>query len=130
MLRVWIKSGAARALWWWKTDKWIGALAGNRNVPLILAYHRVVERFPSDEPNAIPAMFISRSMLERHLDWVGRRYCFVSLDELGVMLENGTVPRKPVAAVTFDDGYMDFYDHAFPLLTSKGIPAGVFAVTD
>jgi peptidoglycan/xylan/chitin deacetylase (PgdA/CDA1 family) len=32
--------------------------------------------------------------------------------------------------VTFDDGYRDVYEHAFPLLKRKGIPAAVFVVTD
>src|SRR5437867_6169907 len=130
MLRGWVKSGAAQALWWSKIDRWIGALAGCKNMPLILGYHRVAERYPFAEPDGIPAMCISGSMLERHLDWVGRRYRFVSLDELGIILEDGAIPAKPVAAVTFDDGYRDFYDNAFPLLRRKGIPAAVFVVTD
>jgi peptidoglycan/xylan/chitin deacetylase (PgdA/CDA1 family) len=35
-----------------------------------------------------------------------------------------------MAAVTFDDGYRDVYEHAVPLLQRKGIPAAVFVVTD
>jgi peptidoglycan/xylan/chitin deacetylase (PgdA/CDA1 family) len=35
-----------------------------------------------------------------------------------------------VAAVTFDDGYRDVYQNAFPVLKRKGIPAAVFVVTD
>src|SRR5207244_10396360 len=43
-------------------------------------------------------------------------------------LERGDT--KPMAAVTFDDGYRDVYERAFPLLQRKGIPAAVFVVTD
>ncbi len=32
--------------------------------------------------------------------------------------------------MTFDDGYRGLYDHAFPMLKRKGIPAAVFVVTD
>jgi peptidoglycan/xylan/chitin deacetylase (PgdA/CDA1 family) len=35
-----------------------------------------------------------------------------------------------MAAVTFDDGYQDVHDQAFPLLKRMGIPAAVFVVTD
>jgi peptidoglycan/xylan/chitin deacetylase (PgdA/CDA1 family) len=54
----------------------------------------------------------------------------VSLDELGSLLESGGGGGRPPAAVTFDDGYRDVYEHAFPLLQRKGIPAAVFIVTD
>src|SRR5438477_279294 len=32
--------------------------------------------------------------------------------------------------ITFDDGYQDFADEAFPLLERHGFPATVFVVTD
>jgi peptidoglycan/xylan/chitin deacetylase (PgdA/CDA1 family) len=61
---------------------------------------------------------------------VGRHYRFVSLDELGRRLEEGAASSEPVAAVTFDDGYATVYHHALPLLKRKGIPAGVFVITE
>jgi peptidoglycan/xylan/chitin deacetylase (PgdA/CDA1 family) len=68
-------------------------------------------------------------MLEHHLDWIGKRYRYVSLDELGAMLQRGGPIKEPVAAVTFDDGYQDVYQNAFPLLKRKGIPGAVFVVS-
>ncbi|MES2606238.1 MAG: polysaccharide deacetylase family protein, partial [Pseudomonadota bacterium] len=67
---------------------------------------------------------------EAQLDWIGRHYEFVSLDDLGQVLEGERKYAKPVAAVTFDDGYGDTYYHAFPILKRKGIPLAVFVVTD
>jgi peptidoglycan/xylan/chitin deacetylase (PgdA/CDA1 family) len=69
-------------------------------------------------------------MLERQLDWVGRHFRFVTLDELAQALDMGTAAGRPLAALTFDDGYLDVYEHARPLLARKGIPAAVFVVTD
>src|SRR5215510_63434 len=97
--------------------------------PFVVCYHRVVENFDHSRRGAIPSMLISTTMLERHIDWMARRYSFVSLDELGRSLESGRPCAKPVAAITFDDGYSDVYHHAFPLLKRKGIPAAVFVVT-
>jgi peptidoglycan/xylan/chitin deacetylase (PgdA/CDA1 family) len=68
-------------------------------------------------------------MLERHIDWLAKRFSFLSLDEIGFRLEAGGPFPKPVAAITFDDGYSDVYRHAYPLLKRKGIPAAVFVVT-
>src|SRR2546427_5062632 len=130
MLRRFAKTGIACALHWSGADKLIGVLSGARNMPLVIGYHRVVEDFTTSAEDYMPAMLISRRTLECHLDWIGRRYRFLSMDELGARLENGEPFDKPVAAITFDDGYADVYHHAFPLLKRKGIPAGIFVVTD
>jgi peptidoglycan/xylan/chitin deacetylase (PgdA/CDA1 family) len=99
-------------------------------VPVVIGYHRVVEDFEASAATSIPSMLVSRRMLERHLDWLGRRFRFVSLDELGARLDGSDGSEDPVAAITFDDGYRDLYEQAFPLLQKKGIPAAVFVVTD
>lgn len=130
MLRRLAKTGTAGALYWTGADRLIGALQGSRHVPLVIGYHRVVEDFEASAGNYMPSMLISRRMLERQLDWVGRHFRILSLDELGAQLERGEPFEKPVAAITFDDGYRDVYDHAFPLLRHKGIPSAVFVVTD
>src|SRR6478752_443816 len=129
MIRNWIKSSAASVLCRTRMDQVVGSSSGARRVPLVLGYHRVVENFASSAETSIPSLLVSRQMLERHLDWIGKRYRFVDLNELGARLESGDIEDKPIAAVTFDDGYSDFYDQARPLLQKKGIPAAVFVVT-
>ena len=108
----------------------VAALAQPRRKPLILGYHRVVEDFASAARTEMPSMLISLSMFERHLEWLGRRFRFVSLDEIGEHAANGAPFEEPVAAITFDDGYSDVYEYAYPTLRRKGIPAAVFVVTD
>jgi peptidoglycan/xylan/chitin deacetylase (PgdA/CDA1 family) len=43
---------------------------------------------------------------------------------------SGDLVEGPLAAITFDDGYQDFYDNAYPALQSCGYPATVFLVSD
>jgi peptidoglycan/xylan/chitin deacetylase (PgdA/CDA1 family) len=100
------------------------------NCPLVLGYHRIVESFEATARTDMPGMLTSSAMLERHLDCLGRRFTFVGLDDIADHLRRGVPFEKPVAAVTFDDGYRDVYDHAYPLLRRKGIPGAVFVVTD
>jgi peptidoglycan/xylan/chitin deacetylase (PgdA/CDA1 family) len=69
-------------------------------------------------------------MFERHIDWIGRHFEFATLDEIGTRIERGEPFSRPTAAITFDDGYRDVYEHAVPLLIRKGIPAAMFVVTD
>jgi peptidoglycan/xylan/chitin deacetylase (PgdA/CDA1 family) len=106
------------------------ALARGPERPLILGYHRVVDDYTAIARQEMPSMLTSREMFERHLDVVGRHFRFASLDEIGEHLASGEPFTERVAAVTFDDGYRDNYQHAFPILQRKGIPAAVFVVTD
>src|SRR5215813_1986621 len=98
--------------------------------PFIICYHRVVENFGRSAQTAIPSMLISTSMLERHIDWMAKRFKIVSLDEIGMQLEANSPGHRPLAAITFDDGYADVYHNGLPLLKRKGVPAAVFVVTD
>jgi peptidoglycan/xylan/chitin deacetylase (PgdA/CDA1 family) len=109
-------------------DRLLGGASASS--PLVLGYHRVVESFEASARGALPGMIVSRRMLEQQLDWLGGRFRFVSLGELGGKLAARESFSSPVAAVTFDDGYADVYEHALPLLRRKGIPAAVFVVTD
>jgi len=127
-LRALVKTAAAEALCRTGADRVWNALSPGAS--LVLGYHRVVEDADRAARGSIPAMVVSARTLERHLDWVGRRFRFVSLDELAGALESGPRGGRAPAAVTFDDGYRDVYEHAFPLLQRKGIPGAVFVVTD
>jgi peptidoglycan/xylan/chitin deacetylase (PgdA/CDA1 family) len=106
------------------------ALARGPERPLILGYHRIVEDFADTARVEMPSMLTSTAMFERHLDLVGRRFRFTTLNEIGEHLAEGRPFTERVAAVTFDDGYRDNYEHAFPVLKRKGIAAAVFVVTD
>lgn len=130
MLRSLLKTGVALALYGTNSDRLLAQIGGSCRLPVVIGYHRTVAEFPSDPLSTIPSMCISTRMLERQLDWIGHRYRFVSLDELGALMESGNSLPERIAAVTFDDGYQDVYENAFPLLKKKGIPAAVFVVTD
>jgi peptidoglycan/xylan/chitin deacetylase (PgdA/CDA1 family) len=131
MIRRAIKSRAASVLCRTGMDRLVGSLAAPQSLPLVIGYHRVVEDFAFSAELSIPSMLVSRKMLERQLDWIGTRYRFVDLNELGRRMEYGSVSGagRPMAAVTFDDGYNDFYEQALPILLKKGIPSAVFVVT-
>src|SRR5579883_2750261 len=100
------------------------------SMPFIVCYHRVVENFVRSAATSIPSMLISVKMLERHIDWLAKRFAIVSLDDIGRHLQTPGSFRRPLAAITFDDGYGDVYEHAMPLLQRKGVPAAVFVVSD
>ncbi len=100
------------------------------HVPLVIGYHRVVEDVAAAAKTDMPTLLTSAAMFEQHIDWIGRHFQFVTLDEIGQHVESGEPFTQPVAAVTFDDGYRDVFEHAMPLLKRKGVPAAMFVVTD
>jgi peptidoglycan/xylan/chitin deacetylase (PgdA/CDA1 family) len=124
-----LKTGIASAVFLTRADRLYATLAQCRRA-VVLGYHRVVEGFDREASHAIPSLLISRAMLERHLDWVASRFQIVGLDELPSLLQSRTRTNRPITAITFDDGYRDVYEQAFPLLIRKGIPATVFVATD
>jgi len=65
-------------------------------------------------------MLISLRTLERQLDWIGRRFTFVSLDEINDSRRRRVRGDAPRPRFTFDDGYRDTFLHALPLLERKG----------
>jgi peptidoglycan/xylan/chitin deacetylase (PgdA/CDA1 family) len=130
MIRRGMKGALAAALTASGGHRLLGRLAGVRSPVLVLGYHRVVEDFDRASRHAIPAMLVSRAMLERHLSWVSRTHTFVTLDEAARAMTSDEAPARPLAALTFDDGYADVHDVALPLLDRMGIPATVFVVTD
>jgi peptidoglycan/xylan/chitin deacetylase (PgdA/CDA1 family) len=130
MLRKLTKGGLAAGIHALGVDRIIGTGRRVQHVPLVLSYHRVVENYEASKTHSISPMLVSAATFEKQLDWIGKHYEFVSLDALGQALEAGEDLRKPMASVTFDDGYGDAYYHAFPILKRKGIPMAVFVVTD
>lgn len=129
-LRTALKTSAAQALAWPPLADLLQRRRGG-GIPFIACYHRVVARVDDRPGRALPAMETSVAMFERHLDWIARRFRIVPLDELAAGLSPESRPSPiPLAAITFDDGYADVYEHAVPLLKRKGIPAAFFVVTD
>jgi len=87
----------------------------------ILYYHRV-----NDDADAFfPA--ISTRLFEQEMRHLARHYKVVPMPELIRHLEDG--PPETVVAITFDDGYRDNYENAFPILRRYGLPATVFLAT-
>jgi peptidoglycan/xylan/chitin deacetylase (PgdA/CDA1 family) len=130
ILRSLAKTGFACAYAWTGGSRFVsGWKRAEAAAPFIVGYHRVVEDYERSKTASIPSMLIGTAMLERHIDWLARRFTIMSLDEIGLRLESGRPFERPTAAITFDDGYGDVYQHVYPLLQRKGVPAAVFVVT-
>lgn len=100
--------------------------SGGRRV-LILSYHRVVEDYTGALQHTIPGLVVSKETFRRQLlDLRASGYVFLSLDDALDVLAGRRREERDVCVVTFDDGYRDVYQHAFPVLKELGVPAVVY----
>lgn len=94
---------------------------------VILMYHSVAaaERIGFQDP----AMVMPASVFATQMSFLSRRRRVISLNALAEMLAMGKQPKSGTVVITFDDGYLDNYEVAAPILTRHGLPATVFLAT-
>ncbi|HKY35749.1 MAG TPA: polysaccharide deacetylase family protein [Polyangiaceae bacterium] len=93
----------------------------------ILTYHRFpsesgVEHFDDGVIDATVQEF------ETHVSCLKRHFTIVGADELRALGSGKKLPPHPVA-ITFDDGYLDCYAQALPILQRHGCKAIFFVAT-
>ncbi len=86
-------------------------------------YHRFVGR---DE---LGRQHHSQEILEAQLDYIGRNHKVFSSGQHLFSLQNGTPIAGAPVVFTIDDGYRDFFDLIFPLLSERQWPATFFTTT-
>lgn len=95
----------------------------------IIAYHRVVADISRAEREAIYGLVVSSVTFRRHCEILRSSFDVISLETAACFLDGKRKASRPLAVITFDDGYLDFYEEAFPILNELGLPATVFLPT-
>lgn len=93
----------------------------------ILCLHRVMTETEVRAQSIHHSMWVSPETLDNLLQWTQRIGEIVSLDEI---MDFSKTHDKPIFCITFDDGWLDNYTLAFPILKKHNAPATIFVVTD
>ena len=93
------------------------------NAAVVATFHRVQKTDPAD------SLSIDVEAFERHCRFFRQHFRVVSLRTLVDRLER-RLPLDRHLAITFDDGYLDNFENAKPVLQRLGLPATFFVVTD
>lgn len=95
----------------------------DRAVP-VLNYHQINDR----DQNSLT---VQTAQFEEEMQYlVDNGYHAITPEEMLDAWENGTpLPEKPVI-ITFDDGYVDNYKNAFPILQKYNLKATIFLISD
>jgi peptidoglycan/xylan/chitin deacetylase (PgdA/CDA1 family) len=93
----------------------------------VLMYHRILEDAECvDYP--FPSLVMPRSLFEAQVDWLAEHTRVLPVsDALGQAHESSS-SLKPLVCLTFDDGYVDNFEIAAPILEARGL-RGTFFIT-
>lgn len=93
---------------------------------LVLMYHGVVpDDFPID-----CWTFVKQSRFRIQMEYLSQHFDIMSVSMALENLMKGAPLNRPIALVTFDDGYRNNYLWACPVMEDLGLPFIIFVVTD
>ncbi len=96
---------------------------------IVLFYHRVLDDKQIKDYYR-PAVAVSVPTFKKQMELLQKKHKVISLDDAVNLLQE----RKPLGndymVITFDDGYADNYENAFPILKEYNLPATIFLTTD
>lgn len=121
--------------------KWIAAFLFNglglvalcrymnrRNVKILL-YHGVIDQLPPEQTLNAEGLHLSAERFARQIAYLKRHYRIVSLEEAIEGLQGLKALPDYAVVITFDDGYLNNYEHAWPILQRHQAPATFFITT-
>ena len=94
----------------------------------VFNYHRIGDSsHTAYDPNIFSC---TENEFKEHISFYKNEFQVISTDDLVDMFEEGQSVDKKYAVLTFDDGYIDNYEVAYPVLKKFNLPATFFLTTD
>ena len=96
-----------------------------KDIPILL-YHAVVEEMPEENQE----MFVTAEKFEEDLQYMKENgYTTISLEDMEKYYSGAEIelPEKPIM-ITFDDGYLNNYEVAYPLLKKYDSKATIYLI--
>lgn len=93
-----------------------------QRILMVLNYHRIGN--PWESPYDPGVFSATAQQFDWQIGYLKRRFCMTTL-EGAIAMARGDAPIRTSVLITFDDGYLDNYSQAFPILRSHSVQ-GVF----
>lgn len=91
----------------------------------VLMYHSI------DHNDKMTKLSVSPESFERQMKFLhDNRYNAVTLERIASYIANKEKVPPRTVAITFDDGFYNNYQYAYPVLKKYNIPATIFVITD
>src|SRR5215468_32001 len=100
-----------------------------RGRAVVLMYHRVLPAGSWTRSFSTDAIIVTPDTFAKHLRFLRKHFRPLGLDAfLAHLADRRRFPPR-ACLLTFDDGWRDNYEHAFPLLRRSAVPAAIFLPT-
>jgi peptidoglycan/xylan/chitin deacetylase (PgdA/CDA1 family) len=95
----------------------------------VVNYHRIDDPYRNHFDSFKPNVSATPQDFDRQLDYLAKWFNTVSLKDIVEWLDGHKELPPYAALITFDDGYLDNYTSAFPILRKYNFPALIFLTT-
>lgn len=93
----------------------------------IICYHRVIEKQPNCKQHGL---VVDPDIFRMHIQFLKKQFIIINSFDFLEIVSHNKIFNKPPCLITFDDGWQDTYQNAFPILLEYSAPAIVYLPTN
>jgi peptidoglycan/xylan/chitin deacetylase (PgdA/CDA1 family) len=93
-------------------------------------YHRVLTDSDLSYSFSNPGIIVNDKTFDSHTAFLKKYFNIISIDHLAAHLKDGAPLKNFSCLITFDDGWIDNYTNALPILSKHNVPALIFLPVD
>ncbi|SNZ10396.1 Polysaccharide deacetylase [Persephonella hydrogeniphila] len=91
-----------------------------KNNIFVIFYHKIIPRWGHSK--AVSTFYFEMKILKKYFN-------VITLDDVYEYLTTDRQPDRPSVVISFDDGYLDNYVYAYPVLKKLGLKATIFPIS-
>lgn len=104
-----------------------GLFLNTKNINPVLMYHNILDTELAQKDKRIVT---TKTFKQQMHFFKVNNYNVISLEEFARYLKKKEKVPKNTVVITFDDGYLDNYENAYPILKKYGFPATIFVIAN
>ena len=98
----------------------------NRHNVVILLYHGVSKNIINNQVRNSKYLHIDLDNFKQHIQYLKKKYHIIPLQDICDIIQSGEKIPAYTAVITFDDGYRNVFDNAFPVLRDYAVAVSMF----